>query len=149
MKTWIKKIFQNKFYNYILLGYLFTQLSILISLSSIAPLLHLLFFISTILVGIFWIIKQYKKNRSFIALGGSIALNFSTNIILIIIYTPTLFLNPSINWTLNESGAKGEFDPIMILGFFPLVHFIFSLIIFGITGLMCKILTKKKSALIK
>jgi hypothetical protein len=126
--NWIKKLFQNKLYSFLLLGYLITQF--------IFPISELLF-ISATIVAIIWISKTYKTQRNFTALSYSIILNLIANLILTAIYIPTLILNPDINWSLKNGGQ--ESDPMILLAYFPSVNFILFIIVVLIASLSIKI----------
>ncbi len=141
MKNWINRLLENKLYSYLMIGYMIIQLSTLLFHSGILFLTYEIIFIAAILIAIIWIFKDYKTNRTLITVGLTIALNFIVNLILTIVYIPTLILNPKINWALENGG--GESDPMILLAFFPGVHFIVASIIFLICGLICWLMIKK------
>lgn len=142
MKNWLIQLTKNKYYLIALAGYMVMQLLTLVVHSGLLFLFYEVLFVSAIIIGIIWIIKDYKRNRNLRTLGLSIGLNFIINLILTIVYIPTLILNPQINWTLENGG--GESDPMILLAFFPIVHFVGSTIIFVICGLICKIFIKNE-----
>lgn len=142
MKNWLIQLTKNKYYLIALAGYMVMQLLTLVVHSGLLFLFYEVLFVSAIVIGIIWIIKDYKKNRNLRTLGLSIGLNFIINLILTIVYIPTLILNPQINWTLENGG--GESDPMILLAFFPIAHFVGSTIIFIICGLICKIYIKNE-----
>ena len=140
MNNWLVQLTKNKYYLIALAGYMVVQLLTLVVHSGLLFLFYEVLFVSAIVIGIIWIIKDYRINQNFRTLGLSIGLNFIINLILTIVYIPTLILNPQINWTLENGG--GESDPMILLAFFPIVHFVGSTIIFVICGLICKVLIK-------
>jgi len=117
------------------------QLSTLLFHSGILFLVYELIFIAATLIGIIWIVKDYKTNRKLITVGLTIALNFIVNLVMTVIYIPALILNPKINWTIENGG--GESDPMILLAFFPGVHFIVASVIFLISGMICRMIIKK------
>lgn len=142
MKNRLIQLTKNKYYLIALAGYMVMQLLTLVVHSGLLFLFYEVLFISAIVIGIIWIIKDYKRNRNLRTLGLSIGLNFIINLILTIVYIPTLILNPQINWTLENGG--GESDPMILLALFPIVHFVSATIIFVICGLICKIFIKNE-----
>jgi hypothetical protein len=142
MKDWLIQLTKNKYYLIALTGYMVMQLLTLVVHSGLLFLVYEVLFISAIVIGIIWLIIDYKRNRNLRTFGLTIGLNFIINLILTIVYIPTLILNPQINWTLENGG--GESDPMILLAFFPIVHFIGATIIFVICGLICKIFIKNE-----
>ena len=142
MRNWVKRILENKLYSYLLTGYMTIQLSTLFFHSGLLFLIYELVFVAATVVGAVWIVNYYKANRKLEPLGLSIVLNFIVNLILTIVYIPTLILNSQINWGLE--GGSGESDPMILLAFFPAAHFIASAIVFIITGLICKLIIKNE-----
>jgi len=142
LKNWLIQLTKNKYYLIALTGYMVMQLLTLVVHSGLLFLIYEVLFFSAIVIGIIWIIKDYKRNRNFKTLGLFIGLNFIINLILTIVYIPTLILNPQINWTLENGG--GESDPMILLAFFPIAHFVGSTIIFVICGLICKMFIKNE-----
>jgi hypothetical protein len=142
MKIWIKRIFDNKAYFLFLIGYMLIQLSTLIFHSFLLFILYETFFIVAMILAIHWIYNTYKTERIWTPIGLSIFLNFLSNLILTIIYIPTLYLNPKINWKLENGG--GESDPMILLTFYPTAHFIIASLIISISGLIiCKLYNSK------
>ncbi len=142
MKDWLIQLTKNRYYLIALSGYMVMQLLTLIVNSVLLFLFYEALFIIAIVIGIIWIIKDYKSNWNLKALGLSISLNFLTNLILTIVYIPTLILNLKINWTLENGG--GEVNPMILLAFFPTVHFLGATLVFVICGLICKIFIKNE-----
>ena len=116
------------------------QLSTLVLHSGLIFLAYEFVFVAATLIGIIWIVKSYKTNRKLTTVGLTITLNFIVNLIMTIVYIPTLILNPKINWSLENGG--GESDPMILLAFFPVAHFIAASIIFLICGLICRLTIK-------
>ena len=142
MKIWIKRIFENKAYFLFLIGYMLIQLSTLFFHSFLLFVLYETFFIIAMILAIHWIYITYKTERIWTPIVLSILLNFLSNLILTIIYIPTLYLNPKINWKLENGG--GESDPMILLTFYPTVHFIIASIIIAISALIiCKLYYSK------
>lgn len=88
-----------------------------------------------------WISKTYKIERLLTPIGLSILLNFLANFVLTIIYVPTLYLNPAINWKLKDGGV--ESDPMILLTYFPTVHFIIGSLIILISGLTIRFIVRR------
>ena len=65
---------------------------------------------------------------------------FLTNLILFLVYIPTLILNPNINWRL-----KGEYevDPKMLQVYIPIVLFLVSLAILLLVGFVTRITRRR------
>jgi len=129
-----EKIFQNKPYLFLLLGYLITQF--------FWPLSELLF-ISSIVVAIMWISKNYKLNKSFSPIFYSILCCFLVNLILTLIYIPLLILNPEINWSLQD--GRHESDPMILLAYFPTINFILFIVVVLIYVLTIKVAEREAS----
>lgn len=126
--NWIKKIFENKLYAFLLVGYMISQFFF--------PISELIFIVA-IVVAIKWISRTYKSEKKFTALTYSIILNFVANLILTAIYIPTLILNPNINWSLQD--GRNESDPMILLAYFPTANFILFLIVVLFASLSLKI----------
>ena len=130
---WIKNLFENRLYAFMLLAYMISQFYF--------PISELLFVIS-IIVAIIWVSKTYKNHRKFTPLPYAIILNFIANLILTMIYIPTLILNPEINWSLKNGGQ--ESDPMILLAYFPTLNFCLFLIIMLLTSITLKLSTTHK-----
>ena len=143
MKNWIKKIFEHQIFVALLIGYIIFQLLCLLLSSSIFFFLNEIVYIGAMVVGIIWLLEEYRKHFKFLPLGIILGLFFTANLILTLIYIPTLVLNPAINWSLENGG--GESDPMILMAFFPLVHFIIALIVMLIAALTIKLSIGKNS----
>ena len=141
MKSWIKRLIDNKTYLLFLIGYMLIQLSSLVLHSAILLILYEICFIASVIVAIKWISKAYKTERLLTPIWLTISFNFIANLILTIIYIPTLYLNPAINWKLKDGGV--ESDPMILLTYFPTVHFIIGSLIILISGLTIRLIIKR------
>jgi hypothetical protein len=141
MKNWIRRIIENKTYILFLIGYMLIQLSTLVFHSAILFIIYEIFFIGSVIVAIIWIYKTYKIEQLMTPIWLTIFLNFLANLILTIIYIPTLYLNPAINWKLKDGGV--ESDPMILLTYFPTVHFIIGFLIILISGFTIRFIIKR------
>ena len=129
-----KKIFQNKPYLFLLLGYCITQF--------FWPLSELLFLVS-IVVAITWISKSYKLDKSFSPIFYTTFCCFLANLILTLIYIPLLILNPEVNWSLQD--GRHESDPMILLAYFPAINFILFVVVVLIAVLTLKVAEREAS----
>lgn len=141
MKNWIKRIIDNKIYLLFLIGYMLIQLSTLVFHSPILFILYEICFVVSVIAAIIWISKTYKAERLLTPIWLTICINFLVNLILTIIYIPTFYLNPAINWKLKDGGV--ESDPMILLTYFPTVHFIIGSLIILISGLTIRYIIKR------
>ena len=70
-------------------------------------------------------------------------LAFAANLILFLIYIPTLIYNPDINWHLK---GEAEQDPMILQAYFPPIFFTASLAIVILTGVITKIILSLRKA---
>lgn len=103
---------------------------ILFFLSEIAELVIRFFWLpvyeSFFLCAIVTIILGIFRQNNFVEISKylriPLALIFIFNLIVFLVYIPTIHLNPDINWTLKEGGS--EVDPYYLLMYIPLINFI-------------------------
>jgi hypothetical protein len=83
--------------------------------------------------------------RSLKSAGKMLLYFFRANLILFLIYVPTVLLNPNINWRLK---GEAEVDPMLLQVYVPAVFFVFALIAvllgFCINKWMASYMAKKK-----
>ena len=138
----MKQLFRNKTLTWLLVAYGVLQLSSMFLQTPLILLVYELCYLTAIIVGTKWTIKKIKEDRELKSLGQTILLFLVINLGLFLIYIPTLLLNPSINWTLN---GGHESDPMILLAFWPPVHFIIAFVIIGLTGLITRLTIKKET----
>jgi hypothetical protein len=137
----MKRLFANKALTGLLIGYGLIQLSSMFVRSPAILLAYELSYLAAMVVGIIWSIKKSKKDKDLKTFGATILLFLLINATLFLIYVPTLLLNPSINWALE---GRSESDPMLLLAFWPPIHFVTALIIFGLIGLITRLTFKKE-----
>ena len=140
MNKWLKSLLSNKYLNISLGLYVILQLLTLIVHGGFLFIAYEISYLLAIVISINWTYRTYKSKNSFISLLFSIILIFISNLLLFLVYIPTLLLNPEINWTLKNGG--GETDPMILLAYFPLVHFAISTIVILLFGLIFKLTIK-------
>lgn len=136
----MKRLFANKALTGLLIGYGLIQLSSLFGRSPAILLAYELSYLAAIVVGIIWSIKKSKEDKDLKTFGGTILLFLLINATLFLIYVPTLLLNPSINWALE---GRSESDPMLLLAFWPPIHFVAALIIFGLIAVITRLTFKR------
>lgn len=134
---------ENKIYIISLIGYAIFQLLSLIIKSPFILFVYFSLFGVSIGSGITNINKNYKLYNSLKTLWANVLLTFIVNLILTIIYIPTLILNPKVNWTLLD--GRKEMDPMILLASFPTIFFMISLVTFAVASILI-IFFKKKNA---
>lgn len=134
---------ENKIYIISLIGYAIFQLLSLIIKSPFILFVYFSLFGVSIGSGITNINKNYKLYNSLKTLWANVLLTFIVNLILTIIYIPTLILNPKVNWTLLD--GRKEMDPMILLASFPTIFFMISLVTFTVASILI-IFFKKKNA---
>lgn len=65
---------------------------------------------------------------------------FIANLILFIIYLPTLVYNPEINWKLK---GEAEQDPMILLAYIPPAFLVIAFVILIMTAIVTKIISAK------
>lgn len=135
----MKALFENKILTKTLIIYAVLQfLSIFIQ----TPFLlyaYEICYLTAIVIAIIWTIKQTKENNNLQTLKKTVLLFLVVNLGLLILYIPTILLNPSI----NGSGGS-ESDPMILILFFPPINFLLAFILIGLTGLITKATLKGK-----
>ena len=123
----------NKKYLMFLIAYAFCQLMTLFYALSAILFIYVLSFGLALGTGI----RNIYQVKSFGPVKTNILLSFIVNLILTIIYIPTVLL-PII----NHSNGLEQADPMVLIVGFPTVFFIISVIVFLVVGLFVKILKK-------
>lgn len=121
--------------------YALIQLSTLFLRSTVALLAYELFYVAAIVVGIVWTIRKTKEDRNLKTVGRTTMMFLLVNLGLFLIYIPTLLLNPSINWKLK---GEHESDPMILLAFWPPVHFLIAFVVIGSTGVITRLTITNK-----
>lgn len=108
-----------------------------------------LFLFAYLIVYIIAIIYSATKTAKAIVQTGSIRLALYpllafllANIVLFIVYLPTLIYNPNINWKLK---GEVEQDPMILQAYVPPVFFCMALLIFLLTTLVTKGVSRYRS----
>lgn len=135
---------ENKIYIISLIGYTVFQLSSLIIKSPFILFMYFSLFGVSIGSGITNINRNYKLYNSLNTLWINIFLAFIINLILTLIYIPTLVLP-----ILKHYNGKNEMDPMMLLAAFPTVFFIIISITFIIASILIKIFSNKNQKISK
>jgi hypothetical protein len=134
-----REIFKNKPLIGLLAAYGLLQVSTLFIHSSFILFAYELCYLAALIVGAMWISKRIKENKELQGTGKMIWVFFVINLVLILTYVPLLILNSSINWHLN---GENEADPMILLVFWPPIHFIIALLVIGATGIISNSLAK-------
>ena len=123
----------NKKYLMFLIAYAFCQLMTLFYALSAILFIYVLSFGLALGTGI----RDIYQEKSFKPVKTNILLSFIVNLILTLIYIPTVLL-PII----NHSTGLEQADPMVLIVGFPTVFFIISVIVFLVVGLFVKIFKK-------
>ena len=137
----MKGLFKNRKLTWLLVAYGIIQLSGLFIYNPLVLYGYEVCYLTAIFIGAIWVINKTKEERSFKTLGRTILLFFAINFGLFIIYIPTLLLNSSINWELD---GGNESDPMILLAFFPAIHFIIAVTIIGLSGIVTRLTIKNE-----
>jgi hypothetical protein len=100
---------------------------------------YLIVFIIAIVVGILDVRYKTLNCFSWKNILYPFFLFFITNLILFLIYLPTIWYNPEINW---KDKGEAEQDPMILQVFVPIVFCIFSFIVLFVTWCVTKITMK-------
>ena len=137
----MKRLFRNKVLTWLLLVYGILQLSSMFLQAPVILFAYELCYLIALVVGTIWVIRKTKENRDLKTLGETILLFLLINLGLFLVYIPTLLLNSSINWTLN---GENESDPMILLAFWPPVHFTIAFVTLGLAGLITRLMIPKE-----
>jgi hypothetical protein len=119
---------------WLLVVYSVLQLLSLWTGSAVLLLAYLIVYVMAIISGGRMVYVFIRNREPYRKLFTPFILLFIANLLLFLIYIPTILLNPNINWTL-----KGEYeqDPIILQLYVPVIFcaagFIVLLIVLGIT----------------
>lgn len=136
----MKQLFENRILTWLLVAYGALQLSSLFLRTPFILFAYEGCYLAAIIAGIVWTVRKTRENTDLKILGRTILLFLAINLGLFLIYIPTLLLNPVINWTLK---GGNESDPMILLAFWPPVHFIIAFVIIGLAGLITRLAIKK------
>ena len=82
--------------------------------------------------------KAITQDRSLKVTLHSLTLFFIVNIVLFLIYIPTLIYNPEINWKLK---GEVEQDPMILQAYVPVAFFIIATLIILLTAVVTEIVS--------
>lgn len=86
--------------------------------------------------------RAMTQDSNFKSAVYSLTWFFIANIVLFLVYLPTLIYNPEINWKLK---GEVEQDPIILQAYVPVVFFIIAATIIIVTLLMTKVILLYKA----
>jgi hypothetical protein len=124
-----------------LLLYIVLQLSSLFSGNALFLFAYLIVYLFAIVYAAITCAKSMVRDGRIESIIGPLIIFFVANLILFIIYLPTLVLNPAINWKLK---GEDEVDPMLLQAYVPPVLFLFASIIILIASLVAKSIRRVK-----
>ena len=134
-------MFKNKTLLWLLAAYLILQLASLFLSIGILLFIYIVFYLAAIFVGSKYVFTNIKKENNFKPLFYSILLFFISNLLLFLIYIPTLIYNPNINWRLK---GEAEVDPMILQAYVPPIFFVAAIVVLTFSALAAKIVYYKK-----
>lgn len=121
--------------------YAFFQALTLLTHSAFLLLLYVVLYLAALVVAGKMIVRKVREEGKLKELWKTILLFFLFNLVLFILYVPTLLMNPNINWRLK---GEAEVDPMFFLAFFPGVLFCVAVVLLGITGAIAKVFIARR-----
>lgn len=127
---------------WLLLLYILCQLAALFLNSVFFLLFYVIAYIIAIIHSAIKSSKAMARDNNIKSAAYSLTCFFIANLILILIYLPTLVYDPEINWSI-----KGEVDqdPMILQAYVPVAFFIIATIIITLTILVTKIVLLYKT----
>lgn len=132
---------KDKILIWILIFYILSQLAALFLGVMLFFFAYTILYLTAITYTVIKIAKQAKQIGK-LKILPPLALFLLANLILFLIYIPTLIYNPNINWKLKKGGI--EVDPMLFQAYVPMVLFIFALLILLLTAVIVKLTLRYK-----
>ena len=119
----MKSLVKNKLLLFSMVAYFLVQLlqgTIPYKLQVLMSILHELLYLLAILIGCIILIKSSMLLRKKV-FGNLVLFFFIPNFVLFILWVFTVYLNPKINWKLEQ--GRTEVDPSYIILYVPIINF--------------------------
>lgn len=127
---------------WLLLFYVLLQLGTLFPGIGLFLFLYLIVYIIAVIVASIETSRSISQTLHFKPLIQPSILFLMANLILFLIYIPTLIYNPNINWKLK---GEAEADPMILLAYVPPIFFGVALVILVLTGVITFFVSKAHS----
>ena len=127
---------------WLLISYVLLQLGALFFGVGLFLFVYLIIYLSAIIYATFQTSRAIKQSNSLKSLLPTLVLFFIANLILFLIYIPTLIYNPNINWKLK---GEVEQDPMILQAYVPPAFFCVALIALLLTALVTKLFSDYKA----
>ncbi|MDB5221539.1 MAG: hypothetical protein JWN83_206 [Chitinophagaceae bacterium] len=138
------KMLRDKNIIWLLLSYVVFQLGTLFLGVGLFFFVYIIIYLIAIIYSATTISKAIKQTGNLNFLIRSLLLFFIANLILFLIYIPTLIYNPEINWKLKGEIAQ---DPMILQVYVPPIFFVIALVIITATAMINK--DRYKSATVR
>ncbi|CAN5825228.1 hypothetical protein BH10BAC2_BH10BAC2_38340 [soil metagenome] len=133
-------MFKNKTLLWSLVIYLLLQLASLFLSIGILLLTYIVAYLVAIFVSSKYVFISIKNENNFNPLFYCSLLFFISNLLLFLIYIPTLIYNPNINWILK---GEAEVDPMILQAYVPPMFFVAAILTLLFSTLAAKLVTAK------
>jgi hypothetical protein len=127
---------------WLLTSYVLLQLGALFLGVSLFLIAYLIIYLAALIYAAIQASKAIKGNSTLKPLFAPLVLFFVANLVLFLIYIPTLLYNPHINWKLK---GEVEQDPMILQAYVPPVLFGIALIGLLMTALGTKLISERKT----
>jgi hypothetical protein len=127
---------------WLLTSYMLFQLGALFLGVGLFFLVNLIIYLAALIYAAIQTSKAVTRNISLKPLLPTLILFFVSNLILFLIYIPTLLYNPSINWKLK---GEVEQDPMILQAYVPPIFFGIALIGLLLTAIATKLISGGKT----
>ena len=129
-------MFKHRTVIWLLIIYLLLQLSSLYQRIGVFVFIYPVIYLIAIIYAAIIISRTMMHSSSLRPFFNLVALFFITNLILFLIYLPTIVYNPEINWRLK---GEQEQDPMILTAYIPIAFFIISFVALGLTAIFSRI----------
>ena len=129
-------MFKHRTVIWLLLSYLLLQLSSLYQRIGVFVFIYPVIYLIAIIYAAIIISRTMMHSSSLRPFFNLVTLFFITNLILFLIYLPTIVYNPEINWQLK---GEQEQDPMILTAYIPIAFFIISFVALVLTAALSRI----------
>jgi lysylphosphatidylglycerol synthetase-like protein (DUF2156 family) len=133
---------RNKTLLWLLILYVLLQLATLFLGIGLFLFVYLIIYLAALIYAAIQTSRAVKQNNSLKPVLPSLVSFFIANLVLFLIYIPTLIYNPNINWKLK---GEVEQDPMILQAYVPLAFFCIALIGLLFTALVTKFISSYKT----
>lgn len=134
---------ESKYIVGLLVGYMLFQLGALSTGNGIFFLIYIILYLVAIFCSAIETSRVIMQDESILLSLQHLIFHLLANLILFLIYLPTLIYNPEINWKLK---GEVEQDPMILQSYVPLFFFAVAVMILLVTALVAKVISIRKKS---